>query len=140
MLCDSVGPTYLTGQETHSFSPVGYINVIPIKLESEILSICVYQNYRGYGIDQALLALTLEKLLLDNCQSVFLEVRRSNEIAKRMYLKFGFLETGLRKRYYSDNFEDALIMSLNNFQNEEYRTFLKSNLQSLCYFRPANIK
>ena len=47
-----------------------------------------------------------------NALRVTLDVRRSNDSAQRLYRSFGFVPTGVRKGYYSDNGEDALVMAL----------------------------
>ena len=135
-LLSYVAHTCLAQPGTHSF-PVGYISILSINVESEIISICVDKNYRHLGIGQALIALSLQKLSLLGCKSVFLEVRRSNLIAQSIYSKFSFVKIGVRNKYYTDNFEDALTMSLNSLQNKEYNIFLKSKLQSLGYVIPT---
>ena len=117
----------------HSFHPVGYINVLFTNIESEILSFAVAENYRGYGIGKGLIALTLKKLIASDCQSVFLEVRNSNKAAKGIYSKFGFSKIGVRPHYYSDNHEDAILMSLHHIQNARFISFLQSTLDSLPY-------
>ncbi|MCL4507345.1 MAG: ribosomal-protein-alanine N-acetyltransferase, partial [Chloroflexi bacterium] len=53
-----------------------------------------------------------------------LEVRVSNTVAQNLYRKYGFSEIGRRKRYYRDNDEDALIMTVENFVEPEYRAQL----------------
>src|SRR3989304_3389685 len=67
--------------------------------------------YRRQGIGELLLADTLDLALANRQEVVTLEVRRSNEAAQALYEKFGFLKVGARRRYYSDNHEDAIIMS-----------------------------
>jgi ribosomal-protein-alanine N-acetyltransferase len=52
----------------------------------------------------------IEKAKKLGAHSMTLEVRVSNEIAQKLYRKFGFLNGGIRKRYYTDNYEDALVM------------------------------
>lgn len=52
---------------------------------------------------------------------VTLEVRGSNEIARGLYHKYGFREVGVRKRYYADNNEDAVIMTTPPIQFDEFR-------------------
>lgn len=125
----------LKTKKPFSFSPVGYITVLSTRLESEILSFGVYTKYRGFGIGKGLLGLTLKNLFLIDCSSVFLEVRKSNAVAKALYSKFGFTETGARPRYYSDNFEDAIVMSIHHLQKQGYASFLKSTLETLSYFQ-----
>ncbi len=125
----------LKTDKTFSFSPVGYITVLSTGLESEILSFGVYTKYQGFGIGKGLLGLTLQNLLMTDCSSVFLEVRKSNEAAKALYSKFGFIETDVRPRYYSDNFEDATVMSIHHLQKQGYASFLQSALEPLPYFQ-----
>ena len=125
-----------TGTE-NSFRPVGYINILFTNIESEILSFAVAENYRGYGIGKGLIALTLKKLIASDCQSVFLEVRKSNKVAKGIYSKFGFSKIGVRPRYYSDNHEDAILMSLRHIQNAGFISFLQSTLDGLPYYHKS---
>ncbi len=124
----------LLTNRTCSLNPIGYINVLFTDFECEILSFGVAKNHRGYGVGKALIALTLKTLAGINCQSVFLEVRKSNQPARALYSKFGFKKTGVRSRYYSDNQEDAILMSLHDFENFEYLTFLQSTLDKLCFY------
>jgi ribosomal-protein-alanine N-acetyltransferase len=55
-----------------------------------------------------------------------LEVRVSNEPARALYAAYGFYEVGLRKRYYADNHEDAVIMTTEDIQSEAYRRRLRT--------------
>ena len=55
----------------------------------------------------------IKKAQVHGCQGITLEVRMGNESAIRLYRKHGFVTEGIRKGYYSDNGEDALIMWLN---------------------------
>ena len=55
-------------------------------------------------------------------ESVTLEVRKSNLLAQALYEKYRFLKVGVRKRYYSDNHEDAIIMTTPPIQHESYRS------------------
>jgi ribosomal-protein-alanine N-acetyltransferase len=57
-------------------------------------------------------------------ESVTLEVRRSNLGAQALYEKYRFLKVGVRRRYYSDNHEDAIIMSTPPIQDQVYRDYL----------------
>jgi [ribosomal protein S18]-alanine N-acetyltransferase len=54
----------------------------------------------------------LRRLIDEGAQSSFLEVRESNLAAQDLYRKFGYEETGRRRRYYKDNDEDAILMNL----------------------------
>jgi ribosomal-protein-alanine N-acetyltransferase len=52
---------------------------------------------------------------------VTLEVRVSNYVAQNLYRKYGFSQTGVRRRYYSDNHEDAFVMSTENITTDAYQ-------------------
>jgi ribosomal-protein-alanine N-acetyltransferase len=54
----------------------------------------------------------IETGLSEKAESIWLEVRESNRTARNLYEKLGFAPVGKRRRYYSDNDEDALVMSL----------------------------
>ncbi|MDG5785864.1 ribosomal protein S18-alanine N-acetyltransferase [Evansella sp. AB-P1] len=89
---------------------VGYIGVWIIVDEGHITNIAVHSNYRRKGIGDLLLkgAIELGKTL--GATKLTLEVRVSNIRAQNMYKKNGFQYGGIRKRYYTDNQEDARIM------------------------------
>jgi ribosomal-protein-alanine N-acetyltransferase len=68
----------------------------------------------------------IEQAIASNCISIMLEVRVSNSVAQNLYRKFGFVVTGERKKYYSDNLEDALVMMIEDLQSPDYRLRLQS--------------
>lgn len=80
--------------------------------ESELPDIVVSESYRGRGIGKLLLDASLRQLSLRGVDTVFLEVRVSNERARALYEKMGFEEIGRRKYFYSDPIEDAICMRL----------------------------
>jgi ribosomal-protein-alanine N-acetyltransferase len=103
---------------------VGYVGVWLMVDEAHIVAIAVRQGYRRQGLGELLLAEAIE-LALDNQQeNMTLEVRRSNLSAQALYEKYRFIKVGLRKRYYSDNREDAVIMSTPPIQDASYREHL----------------
>ncbi len=84
---------------------LGYIGVEDISEEKHIINMAVQPDFRRQGIGKKL----VEKIL--NKKDVFfLEVRASNFIAQELYGKYEFKGVGLRKSYYQDNNEDAIIM------------------------------
>jgi len=89
---------------------VGFAGVWVIIDEGHITNIAVHPNFREKGIGTTLLQSLIDHLEDWGCNSLTLEVRSSNDAAKGLYKKFGFLEEGIRKKYYNDNDEDALIM------------------------------
>ncbi len=80
--------------------------------EMHIATIATHPDFRRQGIGERI----LRQALLDASQAgarlAFLEVREANEAAQAMYRKFGFRATGRRPRYYRDNGEDAILMTL----------------------------
>ena len=81
--------------------------------EAHIATLATHADHRRKGIGARLLSKALELAAQEGVLRAFLEVRAGNEAAQAMYRGMGFVEDGLRKRYYSDNGEDAILMSLN---------------------------
>ena len=84
--------------------------------EVHIATIATHPDFRRQGIAQALLAHVLKSGADEGGVSSFLEVRESNSAARALYRKFGYEHTGRRQRYYKDNGEDAILMTLENLQ------------------------
>ena len=106
---------------------VGYLGSWLIIDECHITNVAVNPNFRRLRIAQQLL-----KNLIDTCYEkmfkyITLEVRVSNISAINLYEKFGFKSIGVRKKYYQDNDEDALIMFTENIWHEKFKT-LYNNL------------
>ena len=91
---------------------VGFANASFVLDEGEILNIAVDEKYRRAGIGKALLY-SLLKSFPDEIEKVYLEVRSENSAAIALYEKTGFERCGLRKRYYADPLDDAVIMKKN---------------------------
>lgn len=89
---------------------VGFAGAWIILDESHITNIAVLREHRGQGIGRALTEGLLQYLSNLGAAYATLEVRRSNTIAQTLYASLGFQQLGVRKRYYEDNQEDALIM------------------------------
>ncbi len=87
--------------------------------EAHITTIAVRESMRGRGIGELLLIGSLELALSHHCDEITLEVRTSNHVAQSLYLKYGFIEVGVRKGYYLDNREDALIMSTKSLESPD---------------------
>jgi len=84
--------------------------------EAHIATIATHPEYRRQGIAQKLLTYALRYLSKEGAVSSFLEVRESNIAAQEMYRKFGYETVGRRRRYYKDNNEDAILMTLEHLQ------------------------
>lgn len=89
---------------------VGYCGFWNISGEGDITNIAVLPEYRQNGIAGMLMTEMIGIAQMLELECLTLEVRKSNLIAQKLYTKFGFKIIGERKRYYSDNGEDACIM------------------------------
>jgi ribosomal-protein-alanine N-acetyltransferase len=78
--------------------------------EAELLQLAVMADLRRQGIGSGLLRYTLVELQRLGVRSCFLELRASNSAARNLYEKFGFSQSGIRKGYYDNPQEDALLM------------------------------
>jgi ribosomal-protein-alanine N-acetyltransferase len=80
--------------------------------EAHIATLAIHPDFRRQGIAEQLLVTALEKASKEGAQSALLEVRAGNEAAQALYQKYGFEVVGRRERYYKDNNEDAVLMTL----------------------------
>lgn len=78
--------------------------------EGHITNIAVHPDYRGRKIGEKLVRALIQKAKDNNAASITLEVRASNDAARSLYKKLGFEDSGIRKGYYADSGEDAIIM------------------------------
>lgn len=91
---------------------IAYVTLYSAAFEMEILNIAVRPDWRRRGLGRRLLTHVLHLCRKMGIQRGYLEVRRSNIPAQALYRAFGFEEVGVRKGYYPDNREDAIIMRL----------------------------
>lgn len=92
--------------------------------EAHIGTIAVHPDFRQYGIGRRLLAAALLNAIEGGATTSLLEVRRGNLSAQKLYEAFGFEVVNIRPRYYSDNGEDALLMTLNGLDPGALRRLL----------------
>jgi [ribosomal protein S18]-alanine N-acetyltransferase len=78
--------------------------------QSELGNVAVTAKWRGRGIGERLVAEVLRRAGQRGVREVYLEVRPSNEVARRLYERFGFSQVGRRRNYYQEPVEDALVM------------------------------
>ena len=91
---------------------VGFIGTWIVLDEAHITNIAMHPNYRKQGIASKLLKEFLDYCKNQGCVAFTLEVRSGNKAAQALYEKYNFKEDGIRKGYYEDNKEDAIIMWL----------------------------
>ena len=111
-----------TGKESDI---AGYLGVWFQGNEAHITEIAVRETLRGQGIGELLLIGSLRAALEYGSSVVTLEVRVSNFVAHRLYEKYGFNSAGVRKGYYADNREDAVIMTTSPIHSETYRELFR---------------
>ena len=92
----------------------GYIILSQVLDEAHLLNLCVSLKYQGFGLGRELTARGIKEVVKRGARKMFLEVRRSNMRAIRLYESFGFSEIGIRTNYYqgSSLSEDAVVMAL----------------------------
>lgn len=116
----SLLPWLLKPEGTPKDPIVGFAGMWAIYDEAHITTIGVTPERRGRGLGELLLVSLFDEALRRNSQWVTLEVRVSNETALSLYHKYGFSYQGIRRRYYSDNGEDAHIMWSPSLQDDRY--------------------
>jgi ribosomal-protein-alanine N-acetyltransferase len=89
---------------------IGYAGMWGVLDEGHITNIAVHPEFRGKGVGSLLLQGLIDTAGAKDILSMTLEVRSGNVAAQGLYTKFGFEVKGIRKGYYADNGEDALIM------------------------------
>lgn len=90
---------------------IGYVGYwITFEL-CQITTVSIALPYQGQGYGKTLLAFVEEQALAEGCDAMQLEVRVSNEKAQGLYRAFGFEKINIRRSYYADNHEDALVMA-----------------------------
>ncbi|MEI8200774.1 MAG: ribosomal protein S18-alanine N-acetyltransferase [Eubacteriales bacterium] len=99
------------GNFTQPGNIIGYIGVMSVLDEGEITNIAVIPECRGKGVGFALLCAAKDYCRKTGIHTLHLEVRAGNNNALALYRKCGFIQTGMRRGYYADNGEDALLFS-----------------------------
>ncbi len=99
---------------------VGYVGMWLIIDEVHVTTIGVAKAFRGLRIGERLLVRVIDGSRERGALRVTLEVRVSNMVARSLYTKYGFREAAIRKEYYSDNREDAIIMWLDDIWDSSF--------------------
>jgi ribosomal-protein-alanine acetyltransferase len=107
----SVTPALVSPASRSCAVPVGFVILRCFADDGELLQIAVDRDARRCGVADLLLNAALEYSQEKNLRAVFLEVRKSNDAAVALYKKHGFKSVRLRKDYYSNPLEDALVMT-----------------------------
>ena len=89
---------------------IGYVGSQSVLGETDMMNIAVHPAYRKQGVAKSLIQNLIDTISQQGSHSLMLEVRQSNEPAKNLYLSLGFETVGIRKNYYRNPRENALIL------------------------------
>ena len=100
---------------------IGFAGIWLMVDEAHVTTFAVDPAWRRRGVGERLLLALLDVSVARRAREATLEVRLSNMAARRLYEKYGFRPVGIRPRYYSDNGEDALIMTTDPLESPAMR-------------------
>ena len=113
-------------------SIVGYAGIWVMTDEAHVTTIASHPEMRGRGIGELLLVALIHRGMEVGARWMTLEVRASNSVAQNLYRKYTFKEMGVRRRYYSDNGEDALVMWTDALDSNSFQAALDQNERKLA--------
>ncbi len=110
----------------HEGDVVGYAGMMFTGLEAHITNIAVDPDFHGRKVGSRLMLRLVTEAIARGARTLSLEVRVTNLPAQSMYGKFGFSVVGVRKGYYIETKEDALVMVVDDATTNEYRLRLQT--------------
>jgi ribosomal-protein-alanine N-acetyltransferase len=113
-------------------SIVGYAGIWIMTDESHITTIASHPHVRGRGVGEFLLVALIHRSIEIGARWMTLEVRATNGVAQNLYRKYTFKEMGVRRRYYSDNGEDALVMWTDALDSDSFQAAFDQNERKLA--------
>jgi ribosomal-protein-alanine N-acetyltransferase len=131
MLRGPLEPTPSPALEAELRSIVGYAGLWLMTDEAHITTIAIDPDFQGNGLGELLLVALIDRAKTIGARWLTLEVRVSNEVAQKLYEKYTFKEMGVRRRYYSDNNEDALVMWTDPIDSDVFQEMLLRNRDAL---------
>lgn len=108
----------------------GFASLWIIADEAHLSNIAVRESYQRQGIGELLLLSAIDLAVELKSHIITLEVRASNTAAQALYQKYGFNQVGLRRGYYMDNKEDAILMSTEDIHSALYQSQLQQLKQA----------
>ena len=131
-LLKPVEPARSAQLEEELRSIVGYAGIWIMTDEAHITTIASHPDVRGSGVGEFLLVALIHRGMEIGARWMTLEVRASNTVAQHLYRKYTFKEMGVRRRYYSDNGEDALVMWTDALDSDSFLSTLEQNERKLA--------
>lgn len=110
---------------------IGFAGEWVIMDEAHITTIGVDPEFRRRGCAEWMLIILLEEAIKRGANRAILEVRRYNGAAQNLYRKYGFEPMAIRKGYYTNNKEDAIVMWLNDMASPAFKETLARNKETL---------
>jgi ribosomal-protein-alanine N-acetyltransferase len=120
----------------HAAQVVGYAGLMITGPEAHITTIAVDPALHRQRIGMKMMMALVDEAIGRGCKSVSLEVRKSNTGAQKLYEKFGFKAVGVRRGYYIETGEDAIVMWADDVDNSDYQTRL-AGMRPLVETPPA---
>jgi ribosomal-protein-alanine N-acetyltransferase len=130
---------YFVGYEKQTRRLVGYSGFWLIGEEAHITTLAVHPDFRRLHVGERLLINDILHAQKVGANRITLEVRISNETAQQLYYKYGFKSLGIRRNYYQDNDEDALVLWTGNIHTNEFKRHLKERMDALGGFVTSQI-
>lgn len=110
----------------HDGDVVGYAGMMFVDTDAHVTNIAVDPVWHGRRVGTRLLLTLVTEAIARGAETVSLEVRISNRVAQAMYAKFGFSASGVRRGYYIETREDALVMVVGDITSTAYRLRLQA--------------
>lgn len=116
---------YIVACDEGRYHIMGFAGLWLLVDEAHITNIAVREKHRRQGIGERLLIAIIELAIELGANLITLEVRASNTDAQKLYAKYGFVRMGLRRGYYTDNREDAVLMSIEDVKSAQVKKKLE---------------
>jgi [ribosomal protein S18]-alanine N-acetyltransferase len=137
-LNNSMG-NYFVAYDRETKRLIGYSGFWLIGEEAHITTLAVHPDYRRLHIGERLLINDIHHAQKVGANWITLEVRVSNETAQQLYYKYGFKSLGVRRNYYQDNDEDALVLWTENIRTQDFKKLLQERIEALSQAAPCEV-
>jgi [ribosomal protein S18]-alanine N-acetyltransferase len=137
-LNNSMG-NYFVAYDRETKRLIGYSGFWLIGEEAHITTLAVHPDYRRLHIGERLLINDIHHAQKVGANWITLEVRVSNESAQQLYYKYGFKSLGVRRNYYQDNEEDALVLWTENIRTQDFKKLLQERIDALSQQAPCEV-
>lgn len=125
-------PAFRDGYRVRRNRVVGYAGLWIVTDEAHITTIAVAPQERGQKLGELILSELVQYAMTHGANWMTLEARVSNTVAQSLYHKYTFKEAGYRRRYYTDDGEDAVVMWTDRLDTEEFRNRFEKLREELC--------